>query len=82
MSVESCQSTTQEGHNRVLYLVKSRLDSIFLWAQEHRVDCYKTRITAGQTGWVVDIDKSSKNHTLFLLAYSHSVDNIMGTYYV
>ena len=82
-SNDSAKSETNAPSQRVLYLIENNLDRIFMWAQYHdNVPCYKTRITQSQTGWVIELNKSDKNHSLFLLEFSHSVTNIIGTYYV
>ena len=83
LSNDSTKSDQNAHSQRVLYLIENNLDSIFMWAQNHNnVPCYKTRITQSQIGWVIELNKADKNHSLFLLEYSHSVTNIMGTYYV
>ena len=71
-----------DHQDRVLYLINKNLDAIFWFAQERKLECYTTRITDSQTGWVIEFPKNSPLHTRFLLEYSHSVENIMGTYYV
>jgi hypothetical protein len=87
-------STTSSGAyykyhmERTIYLIDSRdpniTDKIWHYTQYsglvESIPMYKTRITAGTTGWVVELSDNAQ-HSLFLLNYSRYCTQITGTYY-
>ena len=64
------------------YLIESldyaNINRVWDWCQYsgRDVPMYKTRISAGSTGWVVELDPADKASTFFLLNFSHLVTAI------
>lgn len=73
---------------RTIYTVDSRdpkvIDRIWHYTQysglREPIPMYRTRISAGVTGWVVELDSTAQS-TLFMLNYSCYCTEITGTYY-
>lgn len=64
---------------QVYYLLNNsnHLESVWAWVQSHGDPCYmyKTRLTAGTSGWVIEVPKD-RRQTLFLIHWASAVEAI------
>lgn len=67
------------SHSTYIVTNHNQLEPMFLWAQHHGLEMYKTRIGKANIAWVIEVP-SGKLQTLFLIQYSNSVDPIANLY--
>ena len=60
------------------YLVKNynRVDDIFTYCQYKDLTMAKCRLSPGHIGWVVELDDSNSQHSLFMLNYATCIDSV------
>lgn len=56
------------------------LDRIWQLCQRLTVDMYRTRISFGQIGWVIEV-RDDHRETRLLLEFSHCLSPLTGVYY-
>lgn len=72
---------------RRLYMISTSdydtINRIWFYTQYQSLDIpmYKSRISSSTTAWVVELDSSNKQSSMFLLNFSSFVTEIAATYY-